>query len=48
VLGLAAVTAFAIPRRDVEAARVIESFAEQRGAALEVLESTDGECELAC
>ena len=48
VLGLAAVTAFAIPRREAGAARVIESFAEPHGAALEVLESTNGECELAC
>jgi hypothetical protein len=48
VLGLAAVTAFAIPRRHVEAAPVIEPFAEPYGAALEVLRSTEGECELAC
>ena len=47
VLGLAAVTAFAIPRRSAQPAPVIAQFAEQHGA-LQVLETADGECELAC
>jgi hypothetical protein len=48
VLGLAAVTAFAIPRRSAETAPVLEPFAEHHGAELEALKSTEGECELAC
>jgi EmrB/QacA subfamily drug resistance transporter len=47
-VGLAAVTAFAIPRRSAESAPVIAPFAESHGAVLEVLKSADGECELAC
>jgi EmrB/QacA subfamily drug resistance transporter len=48
VVGLAAVTALAIPRRGTAAAPVIEPFAEPHGVALQALEGADNECELAC
>jgi EmrB/QacA subfamily drug resistance transporter len=47
-VGLAALAAFTIPRRNTEAASVIAPFEAHRGTGLEVLESADGECDLAC